>query len=249
MKKKNASFILNIPVPCHEKWNEMTPSEKGRFCNQCSKTVVDFSKMSDTEIIQLISTTNSRICGHLNVKQLNRVFENKPASIYRTYAPFPQLLSGLLLLSTPSCDDVQKIHVKTEVSQTGEPFKIGKIKTQASESTSSNIISGQILDSLTAKPIASVEIRIIDGIITILKTYSDENGNFQFEIPKESKGTIRLSIQESHSYPSKEIAINAATELPWKQKIYLQETAYFLEGEVMIIDDTSKTKKRNKKQH
>jgi hypothetical protein len=248
MKKKNASFILNIPTPCHENWDEMTPSEKGRFCNQCSKTVVDFSKMSDKEVIQLITDTNSRICGHVNVKQLDRVFENKPVAVQRTYSPLPQLLSGILLLSTPSCDDVQQIHVKTELSQTDNSFKVGKIKTQPQKHTTSNLISGQILDSLTSEPIQFVEIRIIDGIITILKTYSDENGNFQFEIPKQKESTIRLSIQESHSYPSKEIAINTATELPWKQKIYLQETAYFLEGEVMIID-TSKTKKRNKKQH
>jgi len=37
---------LSIPEPCHENWHQMTPTEQGRFCNACSKEVVDFSMMN-----------------------------------------------------------------------------------------------------------------------------------------------------------------------------------------------------------
>jgi hypothetical protein len=42
---------ISIPQPCHENWNQMTPVEQGRHCIQCSKTVTDFTVMSNNEII------------------------------------------------------------------------------------------------------------------------------------------------------------------------------------------------------
>lgn len=63
---------LHIPNPCNEKWNAMVPDKNGRFCNSCSKTVVDFTKMKDPEI-QKYFTDNSvkeRICGHFKLSQI-----------------------------------------------------------------------------------------------------------------------------------------------------------------------------------
>ncbi|MBN4070922.1 hypothetical protein JYT72_00300 [Crocinitomix catalasitica] len=33
--------FFQIPEPCHENWNEMSPTEKGRFCEKCSKEILD----------------------------------------------------------------------------------------------------------------------------------------------------------------------------------------------------------------
>ena len=49
---------LHIPTPCHEDWNKMTQSEKGKFCNACSKQVVDFTLMSDQEVLNYFSKTS-----------------------------------------------------------------------------------------------------------------------------------------------------------------------------------------------
>ncbi|MDR3023158.1 TonB-dependent receptor plug domain-containing protein [Chryseobacterium sp.] len=63
---------ITIPKPCHENWNTMTPDEKGRFCAVCSKTVRDFRKTSDDDIIDVFSKTSEEICGNFNPSQLNR---------------------------------------------------------------------------------------------------------------------------------------------------------------------------------
>ncbi|MCD0480470.1 hypothetical protein LPB90_18680 [Chryseobacterium sp. LC2016-29] len=62
---------LNIPNPCFENWNEMTSSDKGKFCQVCSKTVRDFTNSSDEELYEEIKS-NSNICGSFRNNQLNR---------------------------------------------------------------------------------------------------------------------------------------------------------------------------------
>ena len=64
---------ISIPEPCTEDWSKMTPKDKGRFCSTCAKTVVDFTKMNNTEIAEHLSE-NSNICGHINTKQLDTYY-------------------------------------------------------------------------------------------------------------------------------------------------------------------------------
>lgn len=82
MKQK---IQISIPEPCQEGWQNMTPVEKGRFCASCQKTVLDFTHLSDNEIIKLVSK-NDALCGRINVSQLNRnLIETKIKSNYFGY--------------------------------------------------------------------------------------------------------------------------------------------------------------------
>jgi hypothetical protein len=70
----NSKFKITIPKPCHEDWNIMSSVEKGRFCNSCSKTVVNFTKKSTKEIKDyLVKNRNNRVCGHFYKKQLDTI--------------------------------------------------------------------------------------------------------------------------------------------------------------------------------
>src|SRR5947209_305291 len=77
MKKMN----VNIANPCHENWDAMTATEKGKFCTSCQKTVVDFTNMNDNEIIQFFSRTKGSVCGRLTDKQLSKDLVLPPKSI------------------------------------------------------------------------------------------------------------------------------------------------------------------------
>ena len=77
MKQK---IQISIPEPCHEGWQNMTPVEKGRFCASCQKTVLDFTYLSDNEIINLVNK-NDDLCGRISTSQLNRnLIETKRTS-------------------------------------------------------------------------------------------------------------------------------------------------------------------------
>lgn len=73
---------ISIPVPCHEKWDAMNPSGHGRFCDVCSKTVVDFTQMSDEEVKNfLLASKDNKPCGRFNVSQLQQPTIEIPSTI------------------------------------------------------------------------------------------------------------------------------------------------------------------------
>ena len=85
-------FKFSIPKPCHEDWGKMTPNNKGRFCDSCVKTVVDFTKKSTTEIQDfLIENKNQNICGHFQTKQLDTITIEIPNAIFNQQLSFRKL--------------------------------------------------------------------------------------------------------------------------------------------------------------
>jgi hypothetical protein len=65
-------LLISIPQPCHEDWNNMALEAKGRHCNACQKTVIDFTSMTDTQIINFFKTDTQNHCGHFYEDQLDR---------------------------------------------------------------------------------------------------------------------------------------------------------------------------------
>lgn len=63
---------INVPKPCSQNWNSMLPNKDGRFCNSCSKTVVDFTKMEIPEIKNYLIKNSGKegVCGHFKFDQV-----------------------------------------------------------------------------------------------------------------------------------------------------------------------------------
>lgn len=67
---------LHVATPCNEDWSKMTPVEKGRFCDSCAKQVMDFTVMTDTEILKHLKVGGGKICGRIHKDQLQRALHD-----------------------------------------------------------------------------------------------------------------------------------------------------------------------------
>ncbi|MFD0989405.1 hypothetical protein ACFQ1R_04820 [Mariniflexile jejuense] len=142
-------YSIAIPKPCHENWNTMMPTEKGKFCNSCSKTVVDFTKM-DTHEIQdfIIANKNNRICGHFKQSQLDSINIYIPSQVLVSPKSFHKtfLLALLIAMGTSLFNCTNK---------SGNKQKIDSIEVIDTIKTSEEITFGEPLfnenDSILSK--------------------------------------------------------------------------------------------------
>ncbi|WDF80490.1 hypothetical protein PQ469_10780 [Mucilaginibacter sp. KACC 22773] len=63
---------INITKPCHELWQQMVPVDGGRHCQSCCKTVIDFSAMTEAQVIGYLGRQQN-VCGRFEDRQLIRI--------------------------------------------------------------------------------------------------------------------------------------------------------------------------------
>jgi hypothetical protein len=64
-------FNISIPTPCHEKFENFSPTAQGGFCNTCSKEVIDFTRMTSKDIYTFFEKHHTKnICGRFKHSQL-----------------------------------------------------------------------------------------------------------------------------------------------------------------------------------
>jgi hypothetical protein len=69
MSKK---LTLSIATPCHEDWNKMSDDAKGKFCGACQKEVIDFTGMSESQLVAFFKKPAGSVCGRFRVEQLDQ---------------------------------------------------------------------------------------------------------------------------------------------------------------------------------
>lgn len=157
---------LSIPKPCHEQWQQMTTVRNGRYCGHCCKTVVDFTVMSNQDVINYLAK-NGNVCGRLNTSQLssiNNELLNTPIQNWKTW-----LTALSLLLLTPIAKVEAKIQNKIE--QGPRPLK-DKVLQQ--DTARLFIINGVVKDLYSLMPGATISIK---G--EAARVISDNEGRFK----------------------------------------------------------------------
>ena len=95
MKKQ---IIVSIAKPCTENWSKMTPSEKGRFCGQCNKEVIDFTKMTSDQVVDsLTNKSGQKICGLFRNEQLGKPktkFNQFLKNVFQKTSAYPKIGSA-----------------------------------------------------------------------------------------------------------------------------------------------------------
>ncbi|MUU79321.1 energy transducer TonB [Winogradskyella endarachnes] len=193
-----SSYSISIPKPCHKNWAKMTPNEKGRFCQSCSKTVIDFTSMPKEQVEDYLALKNKKICGRFEVSQLEEIRIKIPQQLMKQQTSFYKLFRLALLITMGTtllnCSD-----------QNGNIKKINTI---------------EIVDSLKTETKASIEIEtttIIKNDSIKCKTISKNNDSIAITVPKinneiiEIMGDIVIEPPEIEDLPEEEIIIGYIT--------------------------------------
>lgn len=164
-------FKLAVNSPCSEKFENFKETASGGFCTSCSKEVIDFTSMTDQQIVDYFEKQNENTCGKFNESQL-KTYSSYITSQQRK----PYGISGLLALSlvsllatTPAVAQEKKPKIKV-----WSPVKKQKVDTLKLSSLKGKIITGNISDIDGPLPGVSV---LIKGTTT--GTDTDFDGNFK----------------------------------------------------------------------
>lgn len=90
---------LKIEEPCPVSWQGMKTCSDGRWCDSCSKLVVDFTKMTDAEVFAYLGKRkDENVCGRYRADQLETTA--KPFFKMRWLATAIAFVFGMSLLSS-----------------------------------------------------------------------------------------------------------------------------------------------------
>lgn len=194
MKPKKINY--QIEEPCHANWDEMKSEAQGRFCSSCSKTVVDFSTMSDFSIVNYLENNRHQsVCGRFAEDQLAKTYlwtkRHQPAFSFdlkavalglalSTFSALPSHAQTFSLVEQHDSIQEPKVMIQGAVAMSydhsNEKFVSGKIKLDGEHS-------------------GSIKITLVDGSSVELSSVTASKNN-TFKIPLDwakNPAAIRIS--------------------------------------------------------
>lgn len=88
---KKIIMRVDIPNPCSENWVEMTPTQRGAFCQTCAVDVVDFSDKNPEEVKKTLrANIGKHMCGRFKESQLSdlshtyQIWKNQSVKTFRS---------------------------------------------------------------------------------------------------------------------------------------------------------------------
>jgi hypothetical protein len=241
---------LSIPEPCLQDWNKMTPNDQGRFCSSCSKTVVDFSTMSDAALMNYFENLkDSNVCGRVYTDQLDRNIEPAANPRKKIFVYWQYLLAFVMMVTKGQMAKAQGAVKSGEVKMNKTLGDTILLPTQSP--ISNEIIVGgltskrargiqelmanktqqlQIVDT-AGLPIPSASVILFPSNITII---TDENGNADM-----SHYPLTESIEVSAvGFANNKLSVKYIRNA----RVVLQKTAIVLDNVVLESSNTTKTR-------
>ena len=222
-------YTIKISKPCNENWSKMTPTERGMFCSNCRKEVINYQYYSDNQLLKSLNESK-KICGRFSPNQIDKEISSLQTNRFHRIG----LLLGFssLFLSIPVYSQNEKS--KTEIVE-------NKTDDEPKQKSSDEYIEfyGKIMDkprtdNENSYPIPGVNI-VQKGTKNIVQSNFD--GDFKIKIPIEDfKDKVVLVFNYIGMETKEEEVFKTKNNL--KIEMILSDA---LMGEVVIF----KCKKRN----
>lgn len=188
-------YKFKIEHPCDQSWEEMIPTQGGKHCIHCSKTVIDFTSLSDGEILKIVQNAKTGICGRLREDQHNRtlIVEKQASSLRLT---FSKIAASLLLIGASETAGAQVRKYETRAATVTTPTKekatAKPVVKKKLNSPTKKIIRGQVRDSLSNSVVPSATVFLKGANISV---QTDKDGHFQLVVPgKLLKNNLTLIV-------------------------------------------------------
>lgn len=225
---KPQTIKINIEDPCHENWDKMLEEERGKFCLACQKTVVDFSKMTNAQIIDYLNNTPGKVCGRVAKHQLNTPISNY---VVNKTPFFNKYVAGFLMalgFYHPAKSQTTLTITPTETQNT-----VGTIAYRPNvPSNKKLVIKGRVIDAKTKKAIIGASVSIVGSELIAV---TDKNGHYTINVPHEfQNASLELMISAARFERFYVSGLDyQKTELTITSK--LQKEIEHIKGDIMIM--------------
>lgn len=168
------SIHLSIPKPCAEKWETFAPVATGGFCSTCSKVVIDFTSLSDHEIVNFFTNKPAHACGRFRQDQLRSYVHTPAPVIHPGITLFKTGLLSLLLflINKPLLAQPISDKPKTEIIDQ-QVLPIEKLQVIDEE----RIFKGVVISAEDNSTLPGVNV-VLKG--STVGTTTDADGRFEF---------------------------------------------------------------------
>ncbi len=242
---KSSPFAITIPKPCSNHWSDMSDTDKGKFCVQCEKNVIDLSKLSDQDVVIFLKNHKGPVCGRLHQHQLDRIIEVSDHKLLRRR--FPNFFATAMI-ALAAYQEISAATLPTNLNSLElldiqiEENSFIEFDAASNPDSLQTLIHGVVVDSLTGDPLIYARIHVAGTDISHL---TDENGQFSFTIPVD-KESVQLLVSFS-DHTSKKVPIDRSyLQSADKEKLIISlEYPLVYLGKLNLID--SKEYRRFKK--
>lgn len=215
------SITVQIPSPCPERWGDMQPNQQGRFCAQCQKTVVDYTALSDQELVRRLSKTTEASCGRFRDEQLNRPLATSTEQTVQIWRRWIGVLTMSLVgwqtaKAQPGQSDrsvqtasTRPTTIRTDTNAISEPDQY------ASGLDKKWTISGRVMSldsSGNLVPVQSADVSI-GRLADYVRTQTDSAGHFKLEVSCQPFTSDMTAYVYSQGYIPKTSSFSASPSI------------------------------------
>lgn len=167
---------ISIKDLCQQAYDSFSSTNLGGFCLNCNKEVIDFTGMTENELIHYFSRINGDICGRFLKGQL-KTYETKKQGAMNNFLPKTAGIAGFSLLAlcaTPSSFAQDAAIADVSPKEQNDP--ITKRSGQVVQAQRTYTAKGVVLDEEN-QPLPGVNV-VLRGTTT--GTQTDFEGKFTF---------------------------------------------------------------------
>jgi Secretion system C-terminal sorting domain len=211
-----------IPKPCHENWNKMTPEEKGRHCDVCSKVVKDFTRMQTHEIVDSLKHSEGEVCGRINIKELSPINRKQRLIFWLKEVVYGKAMYPIMALL-----GISLLNKKAQAQIRDYPL-LGKVAINNFH-TNTKKLTLVVKSTVGNSAISDAGISIISGVNRPIEGFkTDTNGRFSITIDQDDLAGSTVEIEISAAgYTNKRVQIKLIKDI--------QTVEIKMENEIMML--------------